>query len=91
MNPNKNLKAFDVSFVPYSIVEQIVPLFNLVITNKKSPCAWQTAAVTRLFKKGDKHDWANYRSISLLSIVEELFEPVTATRLSQLMDDQETL
>ena len=74
-----------------SIVEPIVLLFNQVLATGKSPRAWQTAAVICLFKKCDKHDWANYRLILLLSIFGKLFESVIATRISQLMNDQDLL
>jgi len=41
-----------------------------------------------LFKKGDPSDCSNYRGISLLSVVSELFESVLLTRLRNVRDER---
>ena len=55
------------------------------------PTEWGTALVTPLFKKGDRSDWANYRLISLLSVVGKCFEAVLAARISEFLDESEGL
>ena len=57
-------------------------LFTQCLEAGRVPADWGTAIVTGLYKKGDKSDWANYRLISLLSVVGKCFEAVLAARLS---------
>ena len=64
-------------------------IFNQCLEAGRGPKDWQMAAVTCLFKKGERHDWANYRLISLLSCVGKLFEAVLARRLSTLLDGRD--
>ena len=49
-------------------------LFNLSLTNGVFPKEWKTARVTPTFKAGNRSDLSNYRPISVLSVVAEVFE-----------------
>ena len=65
-----------------TVPEALVILFNLILDSGRCPKNWQTAVVTVTPKSGDLTDWANYRLISLLSIVGKLWEIVLASRIS---------
>ena len=51
------------------------------------PEEWQKAIVKPIFKSGDRHDWANYRLISLISVVGKLFEAVIAARINDAFEE----
>ena len=48
--------------------------FKLVISTGIIPKDWKSARVTPIFKADSKVDPANYRSISVLSVIAKLFE-----------------
>ena len=60
-------------------------LFNIIIHSGDVPDQWKLANVVPLFKKGDKHDVANYRPISLLSIVSKVLERCLFNYLCKLL------
>ena len=62
-------------------------LFNKIFTSSLCPTSWQTGVMTMVFKTDDKLDWANYRGITLLSIVGKVFESIVATRLSTYLEN----
>ena len=65
---------------PY-ISEQLSEIFNHSITNGVFPDLLKIARVTPIFKKGDKHEISNYRPISVLSLINKLFEKIIHKRL----------
>ena len=52
----------------------IARILNQSLQDGKLPLDWKNAVVSPIFKKGDKHVAANYRPISLTSIVCKLME-----------------
>ena len=56
------------------IVEPLKIIFDLSIKTGRLPHDWQAAVVSPIYKKGDKSDPANYRPISLTSIVCKIIE-----------------
>lgn len=55
---------------------------------KELPQEWKDARVCNLFKKGDKTDPNNYRSIFLLDVTGKIFAKIIATRLQKQIDDK---
>ena len=55
------------------------------------PSDWKKAIVTRLFKKGDKCDPANYWPISLTCICCKLMEHITASNLTKQLNNHNIL
>ena len=58
-----------------SIASSLTHIFNLVISKGIIPKDWKSARVTPIFKADTKVDPANYRPISVLSVIDKLFEP----------------
>jgi hypothetical protein len=69
----------------------LLVLFNKVLSSGNPPLDWGKAAVAVIFKAGDPTDWANYRLISLLSVVGKLFESVLNQRLASILDKESLL
>ena len=65
----KMLKATATSIAP-----AITSLFNLSLTQGQLPAKWKLACIMPIPKSQDKSDPANYRPISLLSILSKLLE-----------------
>ena len=54
-------------------VKQLTNIFNHILERNKIPAEWKEARMIILHKKGDMRDIKNYRPISLLSHMYELF------------------
>ena len=65
---------------PY-ISETLANIFNTSISHGVYPELLKTARVTPIYKKGDKSDPSNYRPISVLSLINKVFEKIIHTRL----------
>ena len=53
---------------------QLARLFNTSLHTSYFPTVWKQANVVPVFKKGEKTNVSNYRSISLLSCIGKVFE-----------------
>ena len=60
--------------VKYSIL--ICHIINLSISTGVVPSRWKTAVVTPLYKDGETNSAANYRPISVLTVVSKIMERV---------------
>ena len=69
--PNRVLKA-----LAPSIAFPLCHIFNMSFTTGIFPCAWKTAKVIPVYKKGSRHVPANYRLISLLPCVSKVCERI---------------
>ena len=69
-----------------AVVESLVILLNLIFDSGHSPAQWQTGVMTLMPKDGDSTDWANYRGITLLSVVGKIFESILAERIFQHLE-----
>ena len=59
----------------------IVELMQLCWETKTTPRAWHLAQVVTIFKKGSPQECANYRPISLLSILYKVYASILLNRL----------
>ncbi|CAG4966040.1 unnamed protein product [Parnassius apollo] len=55
------------------------------------PYLWKTALVTPVYKKGNKLDPANYRPISLTSVVCKVMEKIIVKHMRQFLKKQQTI
>lgn len=67
------------SILPF-IVDALVHIFNLSLSNGQVPEVMKMAKVIPLFKKGDKLEPNNYRPISLLSSLSKILEKIIHKR-----------
>ena len=64
-----------------SITIPLCYLFNLSFQTGYIPIQLKTAKVVPIFKSGDKHNFSNYRPISLLSSISKLLEKLVAKQM----------
>ena len=61
--------------------EMLLAFFNLVWDSEYASSYWREGLIVSLFKKGDREDPGNYRSITLLNVVGKLYSRVINNRL----------
>ncbi len=77
------------------ITPALAIIFQKLIDSGKLPLDWRKANMSCIFKKGDKHQAANYRPISLTSVSSKILEhiiwPVTKICVFYVKPDVPTL
>ena len=63
-------------------------LFNAIFAIGDGPAQWQQGIMTLLPKSGDLTDWANYRGITLLSIVGKVNKGIMANRIFAYLESK---
>ena len=63
------------------ISETLANIFNISISSGIYPDLLKTARVTPIYKNGEKSDPSNYRPISVLSLMNKIFEKILHKRL----------
>ena len=63
------------------ISETLANIFNISISSGVYPDYLKTARVTPIYKSGEKSDPSNYRPISVLSLMNKVFEKILHKRL----------
>lgn len=56
------------------LAQPLCDIFNRSLQHAKFPHIWKQSFMTPVFKRGDRHNVANYRGITSLSAVSKLFE-----------------
>lgn len=82
-----------------NLLKQIIPsicdvlshIFNLSFTTGVVPSLLKQANVTPIFKAGDKHDFTNYRPISILPSISKLLEKVIYARILDFINHHDIL
>ena len=69
-----------------SIAPAITNLFNISLSHGKVPSEWKTACVTPIPKSSKLSDHANFRPVSLLSILSKLLEKYVQTLLLEHLE-----
>ena len=68
------------------IVDPLVHIFNLSLTNGTVPERMKLSKIIPVFKKGDKENVNNYRPISLLTSLSKLLEKIVYSRLLDFLN-----
>ena len=72
-------------------MKPLTTLFNKTLLAGKVPNEWKLANVTPIFKKGNKLLPANYKLISLTSVVSKLMETVIRNKIVTLLKENEII
>jgi hypothetical protein len=62
-------------------------LYNLCLSEGTYPDMFKIARIVPIFKKGDKSLMNNYRPISILPVLNKIFEKLTLSRLNSFIDE----
>ena len=86
LNPNKaagpdRISSRVLKELADELYRPLTTLFQNSLNSGLVPNQWKSALVTPIFKKGDKHNPANYRSVSLTSICCKVLEHIVAKAL----------
>ena len=96
INPNK---ATGPDGIPGRVLKEcaqelapvLTHLFQASLHQGKIPHEWKQAHVSPIFKKGDRHQPANYRPVSLTSIVCKLMEHIIHSQVINHLENHEIL
>ena len=69
-------------------LEMLTELFNKIWEEERIPKDWEVGIVIPLFKKGNISNCSNYRGITLLSVVLEVYERIMEKRVREILDKQ---
>jgi len=73
------------------MIPYLAPLLDIIMNNGSLPAEWKRATVVPVHKGGDGSLVANYRPVSLTSVVCKQTEHVTASYLRQVWDKNDWL
>ena len=85
MAPTVSLQQYS-NNLEKNISVPLTELINLSFNQGKFPAVLKIASVTPTFKKADKLDVNNYRSISLISNISKIIEKLIHKRLNSFLE-----
>lgn len=68
------------------LTEPLTAIFQSCLSTRSWPSLWKGARVVAIHKKSSRADPTNYRPISLLSVLDKVFESIIATKLTSFLD-----
>jgi len=72
----------------YPVLQQLVPMYNLVLQGQPHPVSWNLAVISPLHKgKGEIDDVSTYRPLSLSTVFYRFFMAVITRRLSAVLEE----
>jgi hypothetical protein len=74
-----------------SLAPSVTSLFNKSLLTSQIPDDWRIATVTPLPKKGSKQEAANYRPVSLTSVLCKVLETIVRNRIVNFLDRENLL
>ena len=74
------------NYVPLSLVEVLISIFNLVLNTGIVPDDWARSTICPIHKKGTMTDPNNYRGISLINCIGKVFSSILSTRIKHYLD-----
>jgi hypothetical protein len=91
LDPHKGLGYDDVSprvikTVACEILDPLSRLFNFCISGGHNPAFFKVARVVLVFKSEDLTEFPNYRPISALPVLSQVFKKVLQVRLLEFLD-----
>ena len=91
LNPRKysgadNIGARLVQLCPAVFAENLTKIYNNAMAKGEYPVQLKVAKVIALYKKGEKYNPRNYRSTSLSSFPNKLFEKILCKRLVRFLE-----
>ena len=84
--PNTILKTCSTQLAP-----AVTHIFNLSVNTGTLPEVWKNADITPIFKKGNKHEAANYRPVSLTSVCCKTLEHIICRHILNHLDEHRIL
>ena len=75
-------------FAACELAPMIAKLLNMSIYLCSFPTRWKTAVVTPIYKKGNKAEISNYRPISILPLISNIFERLPDRKLQDLLENK---
>ena len=90
----KARKATQITDIPVKILKENADIFsayicdflNQTIRSGKFPAILKNGDITAVFKKGFKGSKENYRPVSILPIISEIFEKIISKQITNFMD-----
>ena len=83
-NKSPGIDRIPAEFLKYCkdvLLDDIQYLFNYIIDNQNFPEIWAEGLRTPFYKNGDQYQPENYRGVTVLSILEKVFEIAVCNRL----------
>ncbi len=84
--PNAILKSLSNELAPV-----LASIFNQTLVTGQLPDDWRNANISPIFKKGDKHQAANYRPVSLTCVCTKLMEHILVKHILTHLEKHQVL
>jgi len=73
------------------LVKPLTKIFNLVLNSGQYPKEWSKGRIISIHKKGDPNIPANYRGITISSVIGKLFNSILNIRLLKYLDENDIM